>query len=98
MLWILLVFHHEGDGAPLSAFAAQHRDFVQVGGNGNVVFADRFDDEMPGGSVRIVLLRIVEHGTGDDVGFTATGRPAANHLLKPFPRVLVELADLGDHV
>src|SRR2546430_12231570 len=98
VLWILLVFHHEGDAAPLSAFASQHHDFVKVGGNGNVVFADGLDCEMPGGSVRIVLLGIIEHGTGDNVGFTATYSPAANNLLKLSPGVLVELADLRDHV
>src|SRR5207302_4469303 len=28
LLWILLVFHHDGDGAPLSASAAPHHDLV----------------------------------------------------------------------
>src|SRR5947207_9635898 len=82
--WIFLVFHREGDGTPLAAFAAHDRDFVKVGGDGHMVFADCFDREMPGGGAWIILFRIVEQGTGDDEGSTAAGRPAANHLLELF--------------
>src|SRR5882762_7528666 len=60
--WIFLVFHREGDGTPLSAFAAHDRDFVKVGGDGHVVFADCLDREMPGGGAWIILFRIVEQG------------------------------------
>src|SRR6266545_3327767 len=97
-LGILLVFHHQGDGTPLTASTSEDDDFVDVCRNRHMIFADRFDGKVARCSPRVIFLWIVENRAGNDVGSAQAERPGTDHLLKPSPGMLIKLSDLRNDV